>query len=491
MENSQEPKKIIPQEYNMKCLPDSKLDIASAPIANPSNNDPIDVFSAILKKLKPIDFRAAGQLDPHDTLTSKNEVVIIIRQILEAAGELHLGLCSSEQQIHEYNGCFWNRVNGDEFQNFLAKASLQLGIDKLSASHHHFQEQLKKQFLSSAAQAFPSPNPGRTLINLRNGTFEIVGRRKILREPRASDFLRYQLPFSYLPSATCAQWNRFLDEVLPDNASQDVLAEYFAYVLTDLQLQKVLFLYGSGANGKSVVSNVMSAIFGEENVSHYELSQLGKETHLAMIADKLLNYSSELSRRFDQELFKKLACGEPVAVRHLYGHPYTMSRYGKLAFNCNALPRENDQNEAFYRRLLPIPFPTSVPKDKRDTNLAKKIIENELPGVFNWVLMGLDRLIKNGEFSECSESDQLLQDYRDNSDIVKEFLAEAGYQKTFQRSDFTTLQMVYEDFATFCKKAGEQPIPRSAFRPRLEENGLDCPKTKIGRIVLAKPRCKF
>ena len=477
---------VKPQEHNMKPRLNLNLGMASEAIATPSDNHPLDVFGAILDKLKPIDFRKMAQLGPRDQLTSTNEVVIIIRQIVKTAADLGLELCLAENRIYTFTGSFWHAVGGDEFQNFLSKASIRLGADEMSASHHRFQEQLTKQFRSVAVRSVPPSSPEKTLINLRNGTFEVTESGRSLRRPNASDFLRYQLPFSYLSEAKCPRWDRFLDEVLPDKATQNILAEYFAYVLTDLKLEQVLFLYGSGSNGKSVVFDVMHAIFGNENVTHYDLSQLSHETHLAMIAGKLLNYSTEVSRRFDFELFKKLVSREPVAARHLYGKPFSLNKYARLAFNCNQLPQHLERSEAFFRRMLVIHFQKVISKSKRDPNLAKTIIKNELPGVFNWLLSGLDRLQKNEEFSECKPADELLDEYKNNSDIVQQFLDEAGYEKVLEQKHGTMLQIMFDEYRAFCERAGEVMMSRRWLRSQLELKGFKAHKIGLGILVFAK-----
>ncbi|MDQ3819665.1 MAG: DUF5906 domain-containing protein, partial [Acidobacteriota bacterium] len=175
------------------------------------------------------------------------------------------------------------------------------------------------------------------LINLRNGTFEITPTGGHLREPRREDFLTYQLPFDYDPNASATLWQKFLDRVLPDKAQQNVLAEYIGYVFTRLKLEKTLMLLGAGANGKSVIFDVINALLGRENITNFSLESLRRDYQRAMLANKLLNYSSESSTRLDADIFKKLTSGEPIDARLPYGQPFIMSHYAKMALNCHAM----------------------------------------------------------------------------------------------------------------------------------------------------------
>lgn len=258
-------------------------------------------------------------------------------------------------------------------ENFLGQAAERLGVEKITARYHPFRTHLYKQFITLAY--LPSPNiPDDVLINLQNGTYEINAAGQRLREFRASDFLIYQLPFSYDESAQYPKWQGFLDRVLPDISRQKVLAEFFAYIFTtNLKLEKTLMLFGTGANGKSVVFDVLTALLGRENISHYSLQSLTHEYHRAGLVNKLLNYASEISSKVESDLFKKLSSGEPVEARLPYGKPFIMYRYAKLAFNANELPRDVEHYEAYFRRFQIIPFDVFIPEEEAAWKNSKEL----------------------------------------------------------------------------------------------------------------------
>ena len=66
----------------------------------------------------------------------------------------------------------------------------------------------------------------------------------------------------------------------------------------------------------------------------------------------------------------------------------------RLIFNCNELPRGNEFTDAYFRRFLIVPFDVTIPPEEQIKDLHSQIIENKLAGVFNWVLRGLARLLK-------------------------------------------------------------------------------------------------
>ncbi len=92
------------------------------------------------------------------------------------------------------------------------------------------------------------------LVNLKNGTFEIAPENTRLRPFNRNDFITYQLPFDYDPSAKAPMFEDYLNRVLPDKDSQNILSEYLGSIFirnSTLKLEKALLLHGSGANGKS------------------------------------------------------------------------------------------------------------------------------------------------------------------------------------------------------------------------------------------------
>ena len=88
-------------------------------------------------------------------------------------------------------------------------------------------------------------------INFGNGTLDLKSGN--LCKHNWADYFRYVLPYDYNKNANCPMFMKYLNEVMPEKEAQDVLSEYVGWLfIPGLKLEKVLFLYGSGCNGKSV-----------------------------------------------------------------------------------------------------------------------------------------------------------------------------------------------------------------------------------------------
>lgn len=437
-----------------------------------------EILDAILETLEPIEFKTADKLD----VPQKHLLVMCVNELLSKVKEQNFDLARKDDFIFAFNGAFWKELDREIIKNFLGRVAARLSVHSLEAQHYKFKNELYNQFLSSAYFKPIEPRSDVVLINLKNGTFEISKNSQTLREFRAKDFLVYQLPFEYDEAATCPMFEKYLDEVLPEKELQNIAAEFFGYVFTKgLKMEKAMLLYGSGANGKSVLFDIMNALLGKENISNFSLSNLLEEHNRALIAYKLLNYGSEINATKTRDEFKNLVSTEPIQARLKYGNSFTMENYAKLAFNCNELPKDFDHSNAYFRRLLIIPFRVTIPENKQDKTLANKIIENELAGVFNWIIDGLKRLLKTEKFTESEIVKQTLESYKRESDSVACFVGENSYKPSSE--DYVLLKNLYADYRAFCLEDGASALKKSNFRRRLESNGFQVVQMNNGNRV--------
>lgn len=447
-----------------------------------------DVLPELLKQFKPIDFRESAGLSGSEKITRRVYVIITIDEIISKATSNNWGLCVKDGFTYLFNGCYWVPVNTADLKQFLADAALHLGVPQLEAKYHQFKDELYRQFISTANMPTPTRATGKTLINLRNGTFEITDNEQRLRKFNRADFLKYQLPFEYDPDATCPMFDRYLKQVLPDESCQQVLSEYVGYIFTTgLKLEKAAILYGTGANGKSVFFDIISALIGPDNICSYSMQSLTNNNNgcyqRAELANKLLNYTTEESSKIDTNIFKKLVSGEAVDARHIYGKPFIISEYSKLMFNCNELPRDTEQTNAFFRRLIIIPFTQTIAEKDQDPDLAAKIIKNELSGVFNWMLRGLQQLLRQRKFTQSDAITEQLDNFRRESDSVASFMDDE--YRTL--SEYILLKELYADYRTYCNNNGYTPVSSKTLSKRLRDLGHKDTRTRNGVLFRLNP----
>jgi putative DNA primase/helicase len=450
----------------------------------------IEQLRAELEKLPADSEKAALIIKKLDKLqlNLKHYLILSVENILYVAAKNRWGLCKNQDFVYLYNGAYWAYIDKEAFQKFLGEAAEKMGVAKFTARFYLFREQMLKQFLSTEYLPTPEPPEKAVYINLKNGTLEVNQKGATIKEFNRADFLTYQLPFDYNPQAKAPIFQAYLDRVLPDKEKQNVLAEFLGFVFmrrggNAIKEEKALVLYGTGANGKSVFYEVVNALLGNENTSSYSLQSLTDTSgyYRAMIANKLVNYASEISTNLETAVFKQLVSGEPVEARLPYGRPMQIRQYAKLIFNCNELPKDVEHTNAYFRRFLIIPFDVTIPEQEQDKQLHNRIIEAELSGVLNWVLEGLNRLLKQQKFSHCSASIEAVEKYKTQSDSVKLFMDENSYQK--HPTKYKLIKDLYTEYRNFCNDDGFKPVNKSNFKKRLESIGVLTDTNMYGNVA--------
>lgn len=374
-----------------------------------------------------------------------------------------------------YNGKSWEEVQPSHFSLFLRSACLRIGVPRIHSEDSSFLDDLERQMKKQMTVEFGTL--GRNMLNFQNGTLKVLpdGELEFCHHDPL-DQLHYTLSFDYDPRAGCEQWLSFLDQVIPEPEKQANLAEFLGSCFHEVKHEKVLFLYGSGANGKSVVLEVVKRLLGEDNLSHTSLDQLCNRNSyfLKDLMVSLLNYSGEISYSVNADMLKRLASREPQTGRFPGGRPFKVKDYARLAFNANVLPESDDVSDGYFRRMLIIPFEITVPTEQRNPHLPDEIAETDLPGIINWVITGLQRLLRQeGQFTESPSSERILMEYRHQSNPVEHFV-EVFSGQLAEGVGGADLFSFYQDF---CLNYGHRASSQKEFTARI---------TRLGRVTKSR-----
>lgn len=450
-----------------------------------------ETLAKILSTIEPVDLIKTLQvslgdqlgkyLDKHGRVEplkvpNKLYIVAIIFELNQIVDKHGWGFAHHEYSLYVYTRSYWEKITSDKLKRFLSIATMKLGFyspsDALTST---FVNSLLKQYQDQVPLSEALDSKNTVLVNLENGTFEVNSNGMTFREHRKQDFIKHQLPYKYNKEASAPRFMKYLNRVLPDKESQLVLQEFHGYIFTrHLKLHKALILYGTGANGKSVMYEITRALLGEENISTKSFGDLidgdSGNANRASLQDKLLNFGSEIGskKNMSLDIFKKLVSGEAITARQKYEKSIEIDGYCKFIFNANELPDVKESTEAYYRRLLIIPYNERILDDEQDPELERKIIDNELPGIFNWVLDGLESLLVRGKFSHCQASDDIIEDYKTLSNSLAIFLEEKGLTPDHNKANKVLNKTIFTAYDEWRKEYGEEKISASQLSKRLQ-----------------------
>ena len=387
----------------------------------------------------------------------------------------------SNQHMLIYTGSHWETVESQQWMDFVNLCAERCGVPESIRVNHVFMKALYEGVGYNLSKYRRCLVPeGEVWINVRNGTLVVGSDGSVeLRDHRKEDLFTHTLDYVYDAKAECPQWHGFLDRVLPETEAQQLLAEFVGYCLMKHhRLEKMLWLYGQGQNGKSVTLEVVEALLGSMNVSYLSLADLtNDDVKRAGFEGKMLNISTESGRDVNPNILKQLTSGERVTVKRLYVDPRETNDYGKVLAAFNDLPRA-ENTFGYFRRLLILAYQVTIPQEEVDRRLADKL-KTELPGILNWVLQALPGLMTRGEFTQSQNCEQALERYRLMSDNVLLFANELceAYEYT------TNGQEVYTAYRSYCLESSLKPNGKQKFYERLSSV---FPREDFGNIVRFK-----
>jgi putative DNA primase/helicase len=234
---------------------------------------------------------------------------------------------------------------------------------------------------------------------------------------------------------------------------------------------------------------VYKDLLGGENVTSESLAALTKGDYhgdyaRARLDGKLVNIASDISAKIsDEGMAKTLISREMVSARHPNQRGFDMRNYARLVFAMNDLPPQIFSDAALTKRAAIIEFGVQISPEDKDTNFAEKIMANELPGILNWIIAGLDRLLKTGRLDppQCCVED--MERMRKEFDPLSAWLESKG--RVPGDAHWTTLKTAYEGFTDFCKENGNQVPSKKTFAQRLRGLGykIDCVNHSVGTVL--------
>jgi putative DNA primase/helicase len=312
------------------------------------------------------------------------------------------------------------------------------------------------------------------LLNLQNGTYDLGA--DCLREHRREDYITKLAPVAWDPEATCDRFDQFVSEIFPENQDLiDYVQRLLGYCLSGLTTERILpFLIGQGANGKSVLCNVMlCGIFGkdqdgygmESNFTTFTTSRYSgpdrPRNDLIRMRGKRFVTASESDDphvKMDTALLKRISGNDDMAVRANFQQETEFTPQAKVFLRMNNEPRILDDTDATWERVKKINFERQFIEDEKDPELTEKLLA-ESSGILNWLLEGWKLVCtaqqnKQMALPEPAEVRMATQEYRQEQSQVARFFAES-YQVAQRECEPISAADIYENYRQWADKQGE------------------------------------
>ncbi len=261
------------------------------------------------------------------------------------------------------------------------------------------------------------------------------------------------------PAGACPRWLSFLADVTGGDADlQNYLQRMVGYCLTGATSAHALFfLYGTGANGKSVFVNTLATILGDYATSapmdtFMEARGDRHPTDLAGLrgARFVASIETEQGRRWNESKVKAITGGDKVSARFMRQDFFEYVPQFKLVIAGNHKPSIRNVDEAMKRRLHLIPFTVTVPPERRDGQLTERLLA-ERDGILAWAVDGCLAWQRDGlKPPACVVS--ATEEYFEAEDALGQWIEERCLLAKTHREGVSEL---FADWREWAERAGE------------------------------------
>ncbi len=328
------------------------------------------------------------------------------------------------------------------------------------------------------------------LLGVRNGILNLKTKALIQVMPGLKVSMRANVLFD--KNANCPQWLTFLDQVQPEKDVRRMLQQLAGVFLCgDSNLQKLIFMHGQGANGKSTFIELIAWLLGDytkriatEMLMQHQRSPQGPSPDIVGLKGRRLVYCNEVEegRKLAEARVKELTGGDTLSGRVPYAkEDISFQPSHKLVMVGNHQPEIHDMSHGMWRRMLLIPFDVIIPDNKRDPALLEKL-KVEGSGILKWALDGYHDYLKNGLKVPDAISDA-TNAYKDEQDIIGEWIHD--YCKHVAGT-LTPKGDIYRAYQYWAKKRGQFSLAQGRFIKRLSDKGykLDAGRRHVTGLEL-------
>lgn len=330
-------------------------------------------------------------------------------------------------------------------------------------------------------------NPGKlsNLAILKNGIYNV---KKARLEPFDSAVIAFSyVDAEYTEDTECPRFEKLLRDVTGDDSILiERLWRFLGYIFTQSMDAKAFFVMGCAPNsGKSLLGKFIMKLYEPQYVSSVALSDFNGDFSLGTLVGAAVNVSLDLpSSRLGTAAVSKLKMltgGDLITINEKYVPQFKYQNQAKFIFASNHPIRLVEDDEAFWERLVYLPFNYSVDKSEQDTDLLKKLLK-EKDAVVSKALEYAQKLLKeNYIFPTTEEIERQVRKWRGiEIDTVCGFLEERCL--IGEQYEGETVADLYEAYVGYCKEEGETAKNKLTLKDYLQNQvGLRHVKSRLGK----------
>ena len=325
-------------------------------------------------------------------------------------------------------------------------------------------------------------------IVFQNGVLDLLTMKLLPFSPKYLTF--YELRASWGKYSDAPEFDKFLEKI-SGNDDEIIcrIMEVIGYLLSSINEGKCFFVMGTAPNsGKSTLGKLLEALLGQELTMSRSPHQMSRQFPFGDLPGKLLNLALDLPNgKFNPitvSIIKQITGGDTITVEQKYEKMRDVHSNMRFLFGSNfpVTVSQADNDDAFWDRMVIIPFLHSLEKEDTDPNILDKLLR-EKDAIMYKCLNAFNKVLKKHcIFSRCEAAEQMKMAWRyqkyDETKTMTSFTAE--YLKiTGSSYDWIYSLDLYNLYLIYCNNQGSKPQSYPDFLSWMCHNVDGCQRKRV------------
>ena len=288
-------------------------------------------------------------------------------------------------------------------------------------------------------------------------------------------------PFDFMPREEFDSFNgrakSFMDEISCGNPNvKKIIWECLGCMVVPVaKFGKIFIWYGSGANGKSLLLNIMEAIMGNL-LTHANILNINDKFALEDVVKGIANVTDDVGITTLREtgILKSLIDGSTIEVNRKFKQPIKWKPDSQFVMCCNEIPKIADTTRGMIRRLSFIPFDMQLSDDEIDVFLLDKILSDKdnLRYILSGAIYAYRDAVRGGRLTTIEKQEELKNDFlEENKEPISSFYDwliddHNGQDALCRYLDGKTTEEVYAEYKKWCENNGLRVETQRTFTTR-------------------------
>lgn len=278
-----------------------------------------------------------------------------------------------------------------------------------------------------------------------------------------------------------SRFERFIQQTFPDPAIAEFVQRLLgASIIGEPTGEFLPFALGGGGNGKTAMFEMVAGVLGKYATtaeSGFLMQQRSEKhaTEIAKLSGARFVMCSEVNEddKFDEAKVKRLTGGETLTARFMHKDFFDFRPTHQLWLAGNYQPAVGSGGDAFWRRLLLIPFDYTVPKAERQPGLSGLLVKEEGPIILQWMIAGAVEYGRIKLTNEPAAVRARTTEYAESEDNVGQFVAErCTLHPDAGAAVSVTVAKLYDAYEVWCRRNSEKAVSKRSVGTWLQAHGV-------------------